>query len=82
MPVTISVDRPTTRQAKENGRTVTEHAAGVHLIPTRTITKSQLAQSTGKLSGSTLTPYQELLAMGADPSDIASFRDMGSSSGP
>jgi hypothetical protein len=53
-----------------DGKKVTEHAGGVAVMPIGSFDKSAI-----KL-GSTVTPYDELLAMGANPTDIASFNNL------
>jgi hypothetical protein len=73
LPVTVTLSAPTSRQITVDDATVTEHTAGVSVTPQGTIDKSAITAAA--TFGSTITPYEELLAMGAHPADVASFKD-------
>ena len=68
VPVTISRAADTSRQITANGSKLTEHAGGVAIRPVADVVNKAAIRL-----GSTLTPYEELLALGAAPADIASL---------
>src|SRR4051812_40587574 len=69
-PVSITPAAATARQITVKGTKATEHAEGVAIALKGTVNKSAITL------GSTLTPYEELLMMGANPADIASFSNL------
>jgi hypothetical protein len=64
--MTISLGAPTSQQVTVNGTTVTEYSEDFSATPTGAAGKVLLP-------GSTTSDYDALLALGADPADIASF---------
>ena len=73
MPASLSVEPTTSRQVTVNGKTVTEHRGGVRITLRGTVDKPAILRAAPAFSGSMLSPYEELLAIGADPTNIASF---------
>ena len=73
--MTIIPDAPTSAKIMASGASATEYSGGVSMVPTTALNKTQL--STELAAMQPMSAYDEPLALGADPADVAGFRDVG-----
>jgi len=74
-PMTIIPDAPTSAKITASGVSATQHSGGVSMVPTTALNKAQLSAQLAAIQP--MSAYDELLALGADPADIAGFQDVG-----
>jgi len=75
-PVTVDAAAPTSEQVVVDGATVTQLSATVNIAPTGTLDKS------AALPPLTVSPYDALITLGADPTDAATFDGGGTGAPP